>query len=277
MSHWLDRLALRAAANLSPSTAGSSQNPPMTRPAAEPSRRLVVGQGIREIVERTPLNGPGVSSSPIDGPMSRRASLRAVSLAAGLLLAAPLRTLGPSRASAATSDTCLSDCLAGADAAYNRLSIYCDSGIPQPLVDFLSGLLLRNPLCQATAYQVLLNTRKGCRNDCSRKKPAPPVPPPPARGSPPPPPTGGCGFIGLTSCGDHCCPAGYLCGGAGCIPPPPPPAADCNPPCPPGKKCQKGQCVDVASGCGTCPPGAKCCSGCSFGAYCAAAEFECRC
>jgi hypothetical protein len=276
MSHWLDQLALRTAANASLSTAAPfDDDQPTARRTAGRSRRDAVRRGDGETAEHRPLERLDVAGAPVYGPLSRRATLRAVGLAAGLLLAAPLRTLGPSRATAAPSDTCLSDCLADAGRGYDEFTVNCNSGIPQP-VDFLVGTLLKNPLCLTLGYQFLLNTRRLCRNDCSRRKPLPPVPPP-ARGSSPPPPTGGCGFIGLTSCGDHCCPAGYLCAGSGCIPPPPPVSAECNPPCPPGKKCQKGQCVDVTSACGTCPPGAKCCSGCSFGAYCAAADFECRC
>lgn len=279
MTHWLDRLALRAVDGGTPQpTAIPSTSAPATVAEAGSSRRDPVGLERAGTAAHMPLQRTSLPRLRNDRTFSRRAGLRTVGLAAGLLLAAPLTKLGPSVAASASVEDCTPTCLAAAERRYRDQSTTCNSGIPAPS-DFLTGWSFMRPLCQLINYDVYVEDRRRCGvlEDCGRKKPPPPVPPPPTRGSPPPPPTGGCGFIGLTSCGDHCCPAGYLCAGSGCVPPPPPPAAECNPPCPAGKKCQKGQCVDVASDCGTCPPGAKCCSGCSFGAYCATADFECRC
>ena len=277
MTHWLDRLALRAAAGSPETNVVPSADPPVMLPGAALSRRDLVEFGAVETAEHLPLALSSILVSPIDGPFSRRAGLRALGLATGLLLAAPLRNLGPSNAGAASAADCLPDCLAAAEVEYRLGSIHCNSGIPDP--GDLLGLPFNNLFCQAVEYQRLITARRRClREGCGRKQPPPPAAPPPRRDAPPPPP-GGCGLIGMTSCGATCCPAGYLCSGSTCIPPPstPPPVDQCNPPCPPGKKCQNGQCVDVSSDCGTCPPGAKCCSGCSFGAYCAAADFTCRC
>ena len=275
MAHWLDRLAVHAAGSPEP-RAVSSAPPPAAPLAPSLSRQGLVGVGATELAARIPHDFPNLPVPPGDRPFSRLVGVRTLGLAAGLFLAAPLRTLGPSGASARSSETCLSDCLADAESAYREFAINkCNSGIPEPLVDFLNGSLLRNPLCQAFNYQLLINTRSGCRKDCGRKQPPPPAPPLPKRG-PPPPPTGGCGFVGLTSCGATCCPAGSLCGAAGCIPPPP--LAECTPPCPPGKKCQAGQCVDAAVDCaGVCPSGAKCCPSCGQGNFCWPAEVPCRC
>ena len=250
MGHWLDRLALRAAMDpLEPATADTAARPP--------------------------LSISDVPTRPGGRPFTRLAGIRAFGLAFGLMSAAPL--IRPIRAAATSFQGCEPACLAAAEDLYRRATISCNSGVPQPL-DFLLSGLRHNPLCQAVGYQRLVTDRRKCvvLADCGRKQPPPPAPPPPKRG-PTPSPAGGCGPIGMTNCEGTCCPAGYLCSGSVCFPPPPPAEDQCNPPCPPGKKCQKGQCVDVSSDCGTCPPGAKCCSGCSFGAYCAAADFECRC
>lgn len=275
MAHWLDRLALRAA------TGAAERGAVLPGPRATPTgkgllRHDLVGLAAAETAAHLPLE----LSSPIlsiDGPFSRRAGLRALGLAAGLLVAAPLQRLGPSSAAAASSADCLPGCLTAAEERYRRRSIGCNSGLPEPRDFLFTPLLMTGPLCQAIAYQELVDGRRRCvqTEDCGRKQPPPPAPPMPKRGPAPPPP-GGCGFVGLTSCGATCCPAGSLCGAAGCIPPPP--AADCNPPCPPGKKCQGGQCVEAPISCrGLCPDNAKCCPSCGSGNFCWPAEVPCRC
>ncbi len=276
MTHWIDRLAVRATADSPPPGAFQANGVP-TAPLSGGgglARRGLVNVAADETAEHLSAAVAGIPVPQLQGPFSRRTGLRVLGLAAGLLLAAPLRRIGPSTAGAATSGDCLADCLADEEKAYREVSAGCNSGIPAP-VHFLNGVLLYNPLCQALRYQALLNGRRSCRSDCGRKKPPPTTPPPPT-GGPPPPPPGGCGFQGLTSCGDTCCPAGSLCAGSACVPPPPPPAVECKPACPPGKKCHNGQCVDASSPCGVCPPGSPCCT-CSYGSYCGNPDLACRC
>jgi hypothetical protein len=254
MTHWLDRLAVRAGAAVS-----NTGSVPAAAARANPSAP-----------EQTS------HSRPHNGAFSRRTGLRAVVLATGMLVAPRLPIPGGSRASAATAD-CVPDCLAAAAESYRRESINCNGGFPEPVNFLATHALFSNPLCQAVEYERFILNKRHCVNlaDCGRKQPPPPAPPRPTRGPPPPPP-GGCGFVGLTSCGATCCPAGSLCGAAGCIPPPP--VADCTPPCGPGKKCQGGQCVDVAADCaGVCPSGAKCCPSCGSGSFCWPADVPCRC
>jgi len=279
MAHWLDCLALRAATGSAEPGAVLPAGPRATPTGEGLSRHDLVGLGAAETAAHLPLE---LSSPilPIDGPFSRRAGLRALGLAAGLLVAAPLQKLGPSSAGAASSADCVPGCLTAAEDRYRRRSIGCNSGLPEPR-DFLFGgpLLISGPLCQAIAYQELVDGRRRCvqTEDCGRKKPPPPVAPPPPKRGPPPSPPGGCGLIGLTSCGGTCCPPGSLCGASGCIPPPPP-ADQCNPPCTPGKKCQNGQCVEAPISCsGLCPDNAKCCPSCGSGNFCWPAEVPCRC
>jgi len=263
MTHWIDRLAVRTAADsLAPRAPRAADE--LVSPLAEELPCGVALEPSRALVPQ------------LEDRFSRRVGLRTLGLAAGLLLVAPLRTLGPSNAGAATSGDCLPNCLAAAENEYREYSIGCNSGVPQPN-HLLGSTWFLNPVCQVLSYVVYVRAKRRCavEADCGRKKPPPPAPPPPKRGPPPPPP-GGCGFQGLTSCGDTCCPAGSVCAGSVCIPPPPPPAAECKPACPPGKKCQNGQCVDASSPCGVCPPGSSCCT-CSYGSYCRHPDLACKC
>lgn len=275
MEHWLDRLALRSAAGSPEPVHASAAGAPPRPPSPALSRRRLVRLGASRATAHLPLVPSSLLAAPRERPFSRLDGVRALGLGVGLLGAGPL--IRPTRAAAASLPECEPACLAAAHDRYRRQSIACNSGLPEPSHFLATGALIFNPLCQVQAYQRLINDRRRCvvLDDCGRKQPPPPAPPPPKRGPTPQPP-GGCAPIGMTNCEGICCPAGYLCSGSICAPPPTS-ADQCNPPCPPGKKCQKGQCVDVSSDCGTCPPGAKCCSGCSYGAYCAAADFECRC
>lgn len=261
MAHWFDRLALRAAAGslgrVETPSVGTPERPHRAR-LSQLSQRNLAEPGATRAPEDLALLLHATPPPPSDGQFSRRAGLRTLGLAASILAVGPLRLFGSSAAEAAAAD-CLPGCLSEAERVYRLNSIRCNSGIPEP-VEFLGYLVYTNPFCQLTAYQFLVSARRACVNtaDCGRKEPPPPAPPPPRR-SPPPAPTGGCGFQGLTSCGDICCPAGSLCAGSSCIPPPPPSADQCNPPCPPGKKCQQGQCVDAALTCKDTCVGGKCC------------------
>ena len=167
MTHWLDRVALRTAARIPRARA---LPPAPASLAPRPPRHALVGKGATELT----------AVQPGDRPFSRLVGLRMLAGAAGLVGLAPL--IRPTGATATSLLDCEPGCLADAEDLYRRRSIYCNSGLPDP-IDLLGASWWVNPLCQATSYQQLVTTRRHCVTlvDCGRKQPPPPAPPPQTR------------------------------------------------------------------------------------------------